>query len=166
MLTIVDDKNIGFSLGAADYFTKPIDWARLTSVLKKYREPSGGQTVLVVEDDERTREILRRTLVKEGWQAIEAEDGRRGLERVAEKVPALILLDLMMPEMDGFDFIQELRKRPDCRRVPVIVITAKDLTEEDRRRLNGEVARILQKSSTNKEDLVAEVRSLLGPKAI
>jgi CheY-like chemotaxis protein len=162
MLTIVDDKNIGFSLGAADYLTKPIDWSRLASILKKYRKPSDRQMVLVVEDDERTREMLRRTLAKEGWQVAEAENGRRGLERVVENVPALILLDLMMPEMDGFDFMQEFRKRPDCRLVPVIVITAKDLTDEERRRLNGEVARILQKSSTSREDLVAEVRDLLA----
>ena len=73
----------------------------------------------------------------------------------------MILLDLMMPEMDGFVFLENLRARPDCRRVPVIVITAKDLSEDDRRRLNGEVARILQKGATNAEDLLAEIRSIL-----
>jgi CheY-like chemotaxis protein len=74
--------------------------------------------------------------------------------------PALILLDLMMPEMDGFEFVQELRPRPDCRRVPVIVITAKDITEDDRRRLNGNVARILRKSTLSIRELVVEVQAL------
>jgi signal transduction histidine kinase/CheY-like chemotaxis protein/ligand-binding sensor domain-containing protein len=161
MLTIVDDKNMGFALGAADYFTKPIDWQRLSAVMRKYRQPLDGQTVLIVEDDERTREMLRRTLQKEGWIIREAANGRLGLEQLAQGPPNLILLDLMMPELDGFGFMQTLRTRPDCRRVPVIVITAKDLTNEERRRLNGEVARILGKDSTSRERLVAEVRQLL-----
>jgi signal transduction histidine kinase/DNA-binding response OmpR family regulator len=162
MLTIVDDRNMGFALGAADYFTKPIDWQRLSAVLQKYRKPAGRQTVLVVEDDERTREMLRRTLQKEGWEIHEAANGRLGIEQLAHGVPSLILLDLMMPEMDGFTFIQELRRRPESARVPVIVITAKDLTDEDRRRLNGDVARILGKDTINREQLVAEVRQFLA----
>ncbi len=161
MLTIVDDKNMGFALGAADYFTKPIDWQRLGAVLKKHRRPAADQTVLIVEDDERTREMLRRTLQKEGWQVREAANGRLGLEQLAHGLPGLILLDLMMPEVDGFGFMQELRKHPACSQIPVIVITAKDLTEEDRRRLSGEVARILGKDSTSREQLVAEVRQFL-----
>jgi signal transduction histidine kinase/CheY-like chemotaxis protein/ligand-binding sensor domain-containing protein len=161
MLTIVDDKNMGFALGAADYFTKPIDWQRLALVLHKYRKPTANQTVLVVEDDERTRDMLRRTLQKEGWQIREAANGRLGLEQLTLGVPGLILLDLMMPEMDGFGFMQELRKRPDCLHVPVIVITAKDLTGDDRRRLSGDVARILGKDAADREKLIAEVRTIL-----
>ena len=162
MLTITDDKNMGFALGAADYFTKPFDWQRLAVVLHKYRKPADSQTVLVVEDDERTREMLRRTLRKEGWQIREAANGRLGLDQLSLGAPGLIVLDLMMPEMDGFTFMQELRRRPDCRHVPVIVITAKDLTDEDRRRLSGEVARILAKDTTSRDSLVAEVRQLLN----
>jgi DNA-binding response OmpR family regulator len=161
MLTIVDDKQMGFALGAADYFTKPIDFQRLHQVLEKYHVPANHQTVLVVEDDPQMREMLRRTLEKEGWRVLEAANGRAGLERLNDGMPALILLDLMMPEMDGFQFLQALRQRADGQRVPVFVITAKDLTDEDRRRLNGEVARILEKSSTSREQLVAEVRAFL-----
>src|SRR5262249_50218563 len=115
----------------------------------------------IVEDDERTREMLRRTLQKEGWEIGEAANGRLGLEQLSHGVPGLILLDLMMPEMDGFTFRQELRRRPDCVHVPVIVITAKDLTEGDRLRLNGDVARILGKDATSREQLVAEVHQWL-----
>jgi len=161
MVTIVDDKNMGFALGAADFLTKPIDWQRLGAVLQKYRKPAGRQMVLLVEDDERTREMLRRTLQKEGWEIREAANGRLGLEQLAHGAPGLILLDLMMPEMDGFTFMKELRQRADCAHVPVIVITAKDLTDEDRRRLSGDVARILGKDATSREQLVAEVRQLL-----
>jgi signal transduction histidine kinase/CheY-like chemotaxis protein/ligand-binding sensor domain-containing protein len=160
MLTVVDEKQIGFALGAADYFTKPIDWGRLNSALQKFRKPTNHQTVLIVEDDEQAREMLRRALTREGWQVIEAGNGRMALERLDGLVPALILLDLMMPEMDGFEFMQQLRERPDCRRVPVVVITAKDITDDDRRRLNGKVARILRKSNLSMQELVAEVQAL------
>ena len=161
MMTIVDDKHMGFALGAADYFTKPIDWQRLAGALKKHRLSSAAQTVLLVEDDSDTRDMLRRSMEKEGWTVSEAANGRQGLERLTEGIPSLILLDLMMPEMDGFTFLQELRARPDGHHSPVIVITAKDLTNDDRRRLNGEVARILQKGAVSTEDLLAEIRSLI-----
>jgi CheY-like chemotaxis protein len=161
MLTILDDKSMGIALGAADYFTKPIDWQRLGAVLQKYRKPPASSTVLIVEDDERTREMLRRTLQKEGWEIREAANGRLGVEQLSAGAPGLILLDLMMPELDGFGFMQELRRRPDCARVPVIVITAKDLTDDDRRRLSGDVSRILGKDATSREQLVAEVRQIL-----
>jgi CheY-like chemotaxis protein len=161
MLTIVDDKNMGYALGAADYLTKPIEWQRLAAALKKYRGPNGGQSVLLIEDDAATRDMLCRSMEKDGWKVTEAENGRIGLERLNHGIPSLILLDLMMPEMDGFAFLQELRARPDGHHVPVIVITARDLTADDRRRLNGEVARILQKGTTSAEDLLAEIRALL-----
>jgi len=162
MLTIVDEKQIGFTLGAAGYFTKPIDWGRLNAILRKFRKATSHQSVLIVEDEAQTREMLRRTLVKEDWHVLEAENGRVALGKLNGTVPAVILLDLMMPEMDGFEFMQELRKRPECRQVPVVVLTAKDLTEEDRRRLNGQVARILQKGAFTTADLMAEIRGLLG----
>jgi signal transduction histidine kinase/CheY-like chemotaxis protein/ligand-binding sensor domain-containing protein len=161
MLTIVDDKNLGFALSAADYLTKPIDWPRLSAALKKHRRGSASPTVLVVEDDPNTRDMLRRGLEKDGWTVTEAANGKLGLAALTDPPPALILLDLMMPEMDGFAFMEELRARPGCRSIPVIVITAKDLTEDDRGRLNGEVARILQKGDHSPTDLLGEIRSLL-----
>ena len=161
MMTIVDDKHMGFALGAADYFTKPLDWPRLSAALQKHRRSSTPQTVLLVEDDPNTRDMLRRSMEKEGWTVTEAANGHLGLERLNGGIPALILLDLMMPEMDGFTFMEELRARPDARNIPVIVITAKDLTDDDRRRLNGEVSRILQKGDHTPADLLAEIRSLI-----
>jgi signal transduction histidine kinase/DNA-binding response OmpR family regulator len=162
MVTIVDDKQLGFALGAVDYFTKPIDFKRLLAVLAKYRRPVAPQTVLVIEDDPATREMLQRTLARDGWETVEAQNGRVGLEKLDTAPPALILLDLMMPEMDGFEFMEALRQRQDRRSVPVIVITAKDLTEEDHRRLNGGVERIIQKGATSLDQVLDTVRSLLS----
>jgi CheY-like chemotaxis protein len=160
MMTIVDDKNMGFALGAAEYLTKPINWDRLTAVIDKFRiQPLNG-SVLIVEDEPTMRDLLQRKLREQDCTVQLAENGRVALQRVSDHVPALILLDLMMPEMDGFEFMAELRKRPDCKQVPVIVITAKDLTEVDRRRLNGQVTRVVQKQAMTLDHLLAEVKDL------
>jgi CheY-like chemotaxis protein len=162
MLTIVDNKNMGFALGAVDYFTKPVDWKRLSAALEKHRFRAARQSALVIEDDANTREMLRRIMEKEGWTVLEAENGRVALDLIADNVPGIILLDLMMPEMDGFSFMAELRRRPGCAQVPVIVITAKDLTQEDHQRLNGEVSRIIEKGAIDVDQLIREVREVLS----
>jgi signal transduction histidine kinase/DNA-binding response OmpR family regulator len=162
MLTIIDDKQLGFALGASEYMTKPVDRERLAAVLRRFCGDRSLCSVLVVEDDPDTREMLRRSLEREGWAVSEAENGREALKLMARIRPALILLDLMMPEMDGFTFVAELRKRIEWRRVPVAVITAKDLTAEDRLRLNGYVYKILEKSAYSRDQLLAEVRTLVA----
>jgi len=161
MLTIVDNKNIGFALGASDYITKPIERERLVRVLNKYRCEVPPCTILVVEDDAIIREMMRRMLEKEGWTVAEAENGRVGLEQVVAQSPQLILLDLMMPEMDGFEFVARLRKMPAGQAVPVVVVTAKDVTPEDRLKLNGYVEQILRKGAYSREELLGEVRDLV-----
>ena len=161
MLTIMDEKHMGYALGAADYLTKPIDWERLTGLLLRYECARPPCPLLVVEDDASLREMLRRRLEKEGWTVIEAENGRVALERMTERQPDLILLDLMMPEMDGFQFLDEIRKHNAWRSIPVIVVTAKELAAEDRLRLNGSVEKILQKGAYSREDLIREVRDLV-----
>jgi len=166
MLTIVDDKNMGFALGASEYLSKPIDRDRLLSVLRRYGSETEPRPVLVVEDDEVTRSMLTRTLEREGWTVIEAENGRVGLERAQETGPGLILLDLMMPEMDGFEFLEAFRSNDKGRSVPVVVITAKDLTEEDRRRLNGGVTHIVEKGSHDPTAFIDNVRALVAARAL
>ena len=162
LATLVEDPNLAFTLGAADYFTKPIDWLRFSAVLSRYRAGTPTPTALVVEDDPATRELMRRNLERDGWIVREAADGQQGLEALRSGVPALILLDLMMPRMDGFDFVRELRLRPEWRAVPVVVVTAKELTPEDRHRLEGQVSRVIQKGSLSRADLLAEVRAATG----
>jgi signal transduction histidine kinase/DNA-binding response OmpR family regulator len=169
MLTIVDDKNKGYALGAADYMTKPFDRERLTATLAKYRRNAaamGGAAnkdapALVVEDDEMARSLLVRVLEQEGWRVREAADGRAALEQVAAERPQLILLDLMMPEMDGFEFVHELHKLPDGNRIPIVVITAKDITLEDRLRLSGHVEKILEKGSYSREELLGAIKEMV-----
>ncbi len=159
MLTIVDDRGRGYSLGAADYLTKPIDWNRLGAILRKYLSRGRGDTVLVVDDDADNRGVIRRYLDREGWTIAEAADGEEGLRRFAESPPAVILLDLMMPVLDGFGFLDELAKRFPGHRVPVVILTAKELTPDDFDRLNGRVARILEKGDlASLENLLAVVR--------
>ncbi len=157
MVTIVDEKRKGFALGASDYLAKPLDRKQLGAVLAKYRNGQANLRVLIVEDDEATRQLIARTLSGEDWVVAQAENGRVGLECLAEARPDLILLDLMMPEMDGFEVLAELRNMPDFREVPVVVVTAADLTEEDHRRLNGGVERVLQKSSFDRDALLNEL---------
>ena len=129
-------------------------------MLEKYTVGEGSEPVLIVEDDPQTRQVLRRIIEKECRLVLEAENGRQALERIAVTRPALILLDLMMPEVDGFELLEELRGREETRSIPVVVVTAKDLTAEERRRLDGSVQRIMQKGSYTKDDLLNEVRRI------
>ncbi|HXH84185.1 MAG TPA: GAF domain-containing protein, partial [Candidatus Tectomicrobia bacterium] len=158
MLTIVDDRNLGYALGASEYLTKPVDRERLVTALRKHRR---DLPVLVVDDDATLRELLRRTLEAEGYAVVEAENGRAALERLREVTPGLVLLDLMMPEMDGFEFVAEMRRHAGWASIPIVVITAKDLSRDDHDRLNGYVQRILQKGAYGREQLLAEVRDLV-----
>lgn len=161
LMTIVDEKNRGYSLGAADYMVKPVDRERLGVVLRAI-VGRGDRRVLVVDDDDIMRRGLQQALEKDGWKVSEADNGRVGLERLAEAVPDVIVLDLIMPEMDGFEFLDELRHRAEWRDIPVIVVTAKDLTEEDHRRLNGEVERVLQKDAPTRDEMLREVSITLA----
>ena len=162
MLTMVDDPERGFTLGAADYATKPVDRTRLSQILKKYTCTNPPCPVLLVEDDVATRAITRHILEKEGWEVSEAENGRVALECMERDRPTLILLDLMMPEMDGFEFAERVRQHPEWRSIPIVVLTAKDLTVEERRRLEGSVETILHKASDSREALLDQVRDLVA----
>lgn len=159
LVTITDNKEMGFALGASDYLTKPVDWNRLAGLLKRIGSAADSQYVLVVEDESSTREVLERTLKKAGWNVRAAANGREALEALRAAAPSLVLLDLMMPEMDGFEFLQQFRHNEQWRQIPVIVLTAKDLTPADRERLNGQVNDILQKGASSREELLQQVRS-------
>jgi signal transduction histidine kinase/CheY-like chemotaxis protein len=170
MLTMVDDPDRGFALGAADIATKPVDRARLSQILKKYTCAHPPCPVLLVEDDLVTRQLTRSILEKEGWKVSEAENGKVALKCMERERPRLIVLDLMMPEMDGFEFVSRVRQRSEWRYIPIVVLTAYDLTFEDRRRLNGYVETILQKGGDSREALLHQLRQFLdentGPHAV
>jgi signal transduction histidine kinase/CheY-like chemotaxis protein len=161
ILTITDNKSLGYALGAAEYLMKPIDRERLVAVLRKYSRLR-HRPVLVVEDDEDTRSLLRSILTKQGWSVQTAENGRAAMDKVRIARPGLVLLDLMMPEMDGFTFIEEFRKfLPGDENVPVIVLTAKNITLEDRKRLNGHVTKTISKGE-GIESALNKVRELIA----
>ena len=161
MLTMVDDKAMGYTLGVDDYMLKPIERVDFVGVLRKFCDQSNPGTVLVVEDDDTSRELVRDMLQKDHYHVIEARNGIEALERVQTNAPALILLDLMMPEMDGFEFASAVRKLPHMLHVPIVVMTAKDITAEDHLRLNGHVSRVMQKGMYRRDDLLTEIRSRL-----
>lgn len=162
MVSMVGEKGLGYALGAAEYLTKPIEWPRLKRALGRHRPSQGPPSVLLVEDEAATRERLRSLLTREGWAVAEAENGRVALERLALSRPALILLDLLMPELDGFELIQELRRRPEWRAIPVVVVTAKDLTRAEIDRLNGQVRQVVRKDCLSLDELAGEIRRLVG----
>jgi signal transduction histidine kinase/CheY-like chemotaxis protein len=162
MVTIVEDRNLAYSLGATDYLTKPVDRDRLANILRRHQCQTPPCPVLVVEDDADQRRMLRGMLQSAGWQVMEAENGAVALRRLEESQAELILLDLLMPEMDGFEFIAALKHKPEWQKIPVIVITSKDVTEADRQRLNGQVERILTKGTVNGAGLLAEVHNVIA----
>jgi CheY-like chemotaxis protein len=161
MLTIVENRNLGFALGAAEYLTKPIDRERLASVILRYRRKSGA-VALVVDDAPDQREIVRRMLESEGWVVDEAANGRDALERVERDAPSLILLDLIMPEMDGFEFLHELAQREIWKTIPVIVITAKDLSAEERSALDRYASNVLKKGSYDRNTLAERISHMVA----
>jgi CheY-like chemotaxis protein len=159
MMTILDERNRGYALGAADYMVKPIDRERLSAVL--HGIASAGRRVLVVDDDDMMRGGVAQALEKDGWTVSAAANGRLALACLTEALPDVIVLDLMMPEMDGFEFLVELRRHAEWRDIPVIVVTAKDLSKDDLRRLNGGVERILQKDAPTRDEMLREVSAVL-----
>jgi len=158
MVTIEGQKDLGFTLGAVEHLTKPVDREMLVRLAHRYAHSEGGGHALVVDDDEGVRSLFRRSLEEDGWTVDVAENGARALERASDHLPDLVLLDLMMPVMDGFDFLLEFRSRKECRSVPIIVVTSKDLTEEDQRRLNGGVEMIVEKGALTRSQLLDHVR--------
>jgi PAS domain S-box-containing protein len=169
MMTIFNEAEMGYLLGASEYLAKPIDRERLVAVLKKYCPLNSSIDVLVVEDEAATRQVIHRTLAKQGWIVAEAANGRIALEQMARHKPSFILLDLLMPEMDGFEFLTEVRKNEAWRSIPVIILTSKDLTASERNLMDGNVKKILQKGACGRESLLREMRHIVniyaGPRA-
>ena len=164
LVTIEDNRSRGYSLGATEYMTKPIDRERLISLLQNISSPI-ARKVLLVDDDEIMRESVRRVLEQEKWQVEGASNGRFALAHLAESCPDVIVLDLLMPEMDGFEFLVEMRQRPEWHDIPVLVLTAKDLSVEDQKRLNGYVERVMRKNASELGELLRELGRML-PRSI
>ena len=163
VLSMAEEAGRAQQLGAADYVPKPVDHIRLLTILDTQLPERTCPKILVVEDDVNAREIMGRFLQHHDWSVILAANGQQALDYLSNTVPDLIVLDLMMPGMDGFEFVQVLRQTPTWRDIPIIVVTAKTLTAKDQQCLDG-VVRVYQKADFNRQDLLNEVRSLVFTK--
>jgi len=161
MITITDHRDIAISLGAAEYLVKPVDRGQLLRTLEKHCPAKAPRNVLVVEDDAPTRGLMRAVLEKNGCAVTEAENGLTALQRLDNTRPDIILLDLLMPEMDGFEFITRVRADARYRAIPIVVVTAKTLTEEERTRLGTHMQGLIPKGDADGRSLLETIDRLL-----
>ncbi len=159
LVTFAGDRGPGLTLGAAEQLEKPIQRDRLVSVLSRLC-PAGPGRVLVVDDDANNRDLFQRTLSQEGWTVETAENGRQALERMKGEPTRLVVLDLMMPEVDGFEVLEKMHQNPRWASVPVVVVTAKQLTDEERAYLNSHTARLVDRREFSTEQLVEWLRQV------
>lgn len=162
MVSTMSDRSLGAALGAADYLSKPIAKEKLLAVMGRYWHATPPSRVLIVDDDESSKLLVKTVFERGGWRTASASDGAEALAAVEKEEPTLILLDLMMPIMDGFEFTTTLRRNPRYAKIPIIVLTAKDVTAEDRARLDGSVKRVLSKGSITAQDLMKELRQVVA----
>jgi len=162
MCTIVSEKEYGLSMGAADYLVKPILEDELVAALERLDRRAGRHLVLVVDDQEESRNLLRRVIESQpGYEVIEASGGQEAITLVRQVHPHVIVLDLMMPDVDGFAVLEAIKTDKATRSIPIIVVTAKDLTQEERDRLNRGVEALLQKGLFEQQELLADVAAAL-----
>jgi len=162
MVSIAGNRDLGCMLGAVDCLTKPVDREKLRRLAHRHVPEKGPGFALVIDDDEGVRSLFTRTLQDDGWEVAQAGDGVAALRLVEQRRPDLVLLDLMMPVMDGFEFVLHFRTLEGCAEIPVIVVTAKDLEEDERRRLVDGVQRIIRKGALTRQELLQRVRELAG----
>jgi len=156
---VVDQRDFGYRLGAADYLLKPFERDELIAAL--HRVAPRCRRLLVVDDDPHVADLVRQSLEGEAYQIDAAADGFAALEAIGERRPDVILLDLLMPRMDGFEVITNLQHDPERRDIPVIVLTAKTLTRQERRLLKEHALAVIQKGALDRDALIAELKQVL-----
>ncbi|MFZ3185245.1 MAG: response regulator [Pseudomonas sp.] len=162
LYTIVADQEKGYALGADDYLVKPISKSKLLATLKNYRRSSQNR-VLLIDDDQHTRELIEAYLTDMDFELITAENGREGLNLLQQEQGAMIiLLDLIMPVMNGFEFIDEVRKHPEFAKIPIIVISAHDLSNTERNLLLQHTQAIIKKGEYGRQELIGHIEKILG----
>jgi len=161
IVSVSDDKETGFALGAVGYVTKPVNRDLLVGEINRIDGPT-PHTIMVVDDNEIERKEMAGIIEEEGMKALVAEDGKRCMDMIQASLPDVLVLDLIMPDMDGFEVLDRVRSDPGTKNLPVIVVTAKDLTTEDRERLSGNVSSVLAKGDTTSKTLLEELKKLLS----
>ncbi|MGY1459248.1 response regulator [Luteimonas sp. A534] len=164
MISVTEQQALGLAIGADDYLVKPVHQDSLVEVVSRHLPSGISRPILVIDDDATTRSMLRRQMERQGWRVVEAANGAEGLACVGSMAPALVLLDLMMPGMDGFAFLDALHGELGAADVPIIVLTAKELTPDEEYDLSPRVARVIAKGSYRGRELEDEVRrAVRGP---
>jgi signal transduction histidine kinase/DNA-binding response OmpR family regulator len=159
VMSIVDERGRGFALGAAEYLVKPVGREELLAALRRTGVLSdAGRTLLVIDDDPAVRELITAVMASSGWTVLSAESGEKGLVLARQARPSVVLLDLLMPDMDGFAVTEALREDPVTRDLPIVVLTAKAMTASDKKRLHGRVASVADKGDFSAAGLVDLVR--------
>ena len=159
VVSIIDNKEMGYRLGADEYLVKPVDRPALLRVLQRYE--GRGREVLVVDDDPMVVDLVQQLLEEDSWTVRSAANGREGLDEIARQQPDVVLLDLMMPVMDGFETLNHLRENPATQNLPVVVITAKTLSPEEQVALQQQTTRVIEKDGLDRERILREVRASL-----
>ena len=162
VVTIVEDQRLVFALGASDYLGKPYDRGALIAKIHRLLPSLDGKRVLVVDDDPEARTMLAKILTEERAEVIGAAGGDEAMAMIAQSSPDLVLLDLMMPGMSGFEMVARLRAQPAAAGIPVMIVSAKELTAEDVLTLNGHIQRFVAKGSIEPKGLTNAVRQMLG----
>ena len=157
IVTIGDYQKMAKDFGVVDFLAKPINWKELSKLLENYKSITKSRHILVVDDDSTTRSILKKMLIKDGWRVAEAGHGKDAIQRMNDEKPELILLDLLMPVMDGFELLNILKADDVWKNIPVIVITSKDLTEADYSFLTKNVDRVIQKGKYTRKELISRI---------
>lgn len=162
MCSIIAEKDRGMSLGAADYLIKPVIEEDLLMALDRLDRETGHHLVLLIDDQMEHRQLLRRMIENvDGYEVVEATGGREAVDLLGHIHPHLIMLDLMMPEMDGFEVLETVKGNESTRSIPIVVVTAKELTDEDYERLNHSVEALIQKGLMKQEELLEDVAAAL-----
>jgi DNA-binding response OmpR family regulator len=160
MISMVHEKGLAYSLGAADYLTKPIDWPRLKAALGRHRRQSAPGLALVVEADAATRAELTSLLTSEGWEATGAADAQAARVILGDWRPDLLLVNLELPEVDGFGLLRDLRRSPEGRTIPVIALTEGGLSPEKRVQLCDQVRQVIHTGEESVDELLDELRRI------
>ena len=170
VVSMVDNPELGEALGALDYFVKPVEARQLLHRLSSFnieRKSGGQQTcVLVVDDEAANRDWLKHVLEPAGFKVLLANGGQEAIDMARARKPDLVMLDLLMPEVSGFDVVEALGKNKATGVIPIMVLTAKDLTGGDMAQLNGRVSRILRRGSTGAVDLISQLQAVLNKRTV